>query len=358
MSKRIARACISMGCRATMLLALAERRGRRRLVILCYHRVLPADQKAAYFNPELVVTPESFRRQCTTLKKHYEVLPLRRAVERWRREEHNGRPAAAITFDDGYRDNFRYARPILAEAGLCATFFVIAGLVGTERSPWYDRLGRAVETLNRNCRTPDVVARWLRPDRLGPAQSDRASEVSPRQLVAQAKSLPPSQRRELVEACCAEGGIEDAACPDDLIMSWEQLSELTRDGHEIGSHTYTHEILPQLDQVALTAEVAESKSALERGIGASVDSFCYPNGDYDDRVVRAVEAAGYHRAVTVEAGANASGHDVFRLARRFIHEDHLIGATGSASTTLLRMELCDLADRVFLRDPRRGRRDT
>ena len=315
MSKRLARTCIAAGCRGTLLLRLAEARVRGRLVILSYHRVLPADRKARYFLPDLVVTSESFRRQCLALRRHYDVLPLREAVEALQAGRAGSRALAAVTFDDGYRDNFRYALPILDGLGLRATFFVVAGLVGTNEPPWYDRLGGAAK--------------------------------EPAHIVAEAKCLTPLQRAELVARASADGSGNGALCEDDLIMDWGQLARLADQGHEIGSHSIRHEMLTQLDDVALEAEVAGSRRILENGLGRPVRSFCYPNGDVDDRVASAVKAAGYRCAVTVEPGFNAPDRDVYRLKRWFIHEGRLTGLRGRASGTLLRMELCGLADRVF-----------
>ena len=130
-------------------------------------------------------------------------------------------------------------------------------------------------------------------------------------------------------------------------MDWRQLTSLADQGQEIGSHGAAHEALPQLDDVSLEAEVAGSRRTLESGLNRPVRSFCYPNGDVDGRVAGAVKAAGYHCAVTIEPGSNSLGQDVYCLKRRFIHEDRLAGPRGKASDTLLRMELCGLADRAF-----------
>ncbi len=83
--------------------------------ILTYHSVGIRDH-------EMNVTSDEFRRQMEWLAEHAEVLSLADAVE--------GAGGVAITFDDGYRDNLTFAAPILAELGLSATVFVVAGRVG------------------------------------------------------------------------------------------------------------------------------------------------------------------------------------------------------------------------------------
>lgn len=83
--------------------------------VLTYHSVGIRDH-------EMNVTSDEFRRQMQWLAEHAEVRPLADAVE--------GTGGVAITFDDGYRDNLAVAAPILAELGMSATVFVVAGRVG------------------------------------------------------------------------------------------------------------------------------------------------------------------------------------------------------------------------------------
>jgi glycosyltransferase involved in cell wall biosynthesis/peptidoglycan/xylan/chitin deacetylase (PgdA/CDA1 family) len=102
---------------------------------------------------------------------------------------------------------------------------------------------------------------------------------------------------------------------DDRPMSWEQLRELVARGHEIGAHSIHHHRLTRLDPVEMSWEVRGSKETLAHHLQRPVESFCYPAGDYNDLVKRAVKASGYLGACTVEPGANHPGADPFALKR-------------------------------------------
>jgi len=347
--KRLVRSWVAQSCRAVQLLARQEKRQRGRLVILCYHRILPAAAKASYFQPDLVVTPEAFRGHLTTLADYYSILPLREAWSVLQADTRHDRPLAAITFDDGYRDNHRYAAPLLAERGLRATFFIVSDLVGAQQPPWYDRVANLVKacaTRGRRFEADSDVRRIL--EEVAPMTAGSAS-LTPGQAVAWSKRLTPDRRKEFMELLRRCAGSETAFAPDDLIMDWRELSELAQAGHEIGSHSRTHPILTQLDDEHLRDELAGSRSTIEKGLKQPVVSFCYPNGDLDDRVEAAVTKAGYDCAVTVEAGINTTAQQPLRLRRWFIHEDRLRGGGGRPSSALLRLELCGLAEKVFRR---------
>jgi peptidoglycan/xylan/chitin deacetylase (PgdA/CDA1 family) len=104
---------------------ITARRGSR-AVALCYHSIHPQLDIAS-------ADPDLFRRQLDWLGEHCDVVTLDELLAKARSDERSERPAVAVTFDDGYQDNFTYATPLLADAGMTATFFITAGLV--ERDP-------------------------------------------------------------------------------------------------------------------------------------------------------------------------------------------------------------------------------
>ena len=97
--------------------------------MLSYHRV---NDDGDVFLPALPTAV--FERQMAFVARTYVVLTIEDLVERMGRDELPAN-ALAITFDDGYRDNFTHAAPILARYGLPATVFLASGLIGTSDAP-------------------------------------------------------------------------------------------------------------------------------------------------------------------------------------------------------------------------------
>ncbi len=106
---------------------------RRSGVVVAFHRVQDGEDGNG-----LSVRRDAFERHCRFFKRHFDVVPLRDLVSRL---EEGGRVdrMLAITFDDGYRDNFVNARPVLEALSLPATFFVVSQWIGTDTWPWWDR---------------------------------------------------------------------------------------------------------------------------------------------------------------------------------------------------------------------------
>ena len=94
----------------------------KRVVVLCYHSVHPS-------RPFASASPADFGRHLDWLLAHCEVVPLDRILDAANTPQGRERPVVALTFDDGYADNYEFAFPLLQSRGLTATFFVTVGLL-------------------------------------------------------------------------------------------------------------------------------------------------------------------------------------------------------------------------------------
>jgi peptidoglycan/xylan/chitin deacetylase (PgdA/CDA1 family) len=106
---------------------------RNAAVVVAFHRVQDTDGSEG-----LTVDVGMFERYCRFFQRHFRVVPLRDLVERLERGGGFNRELA-ITFDDGYRDNYENAAPVLERLGLPATFFLVTQWIGTDVVPWWDR---------------------------------------------------------------------------------------------------------------------------------------------------------------------------------------------------------------------------
>lgn len=106
---------------------------KRSAVVVVFHRIHEVTDADG-----LTITPQIFERYCRFFARHFRVIPLRALVNRLERGETLERHLA-ITFDDGYRDNFENAAPVLERLSLPATFFVVSRWIGSDVVPWWDQ---------------------------------------------------------------------------------------------------------------------------------------------------------------------------------------------------------------------------
>jgi peptidoglycan/xylan/chitin deacetylase (PgdA/CDA1 family) len=335
---------------------------RGALTLITFHRVLPADQLRRYplgvsGRPGLALTPEQLEQVLGELASHFECSSVIEAFRRWKRpglqrggEGAVARPPLGISFDGGAFDNYEHARPVLAKLSLQATFYVPVRDVERRRSPWHDRssfaLLRSVAAV-RKARDVDFD-RLLEP--FGLEKSAFAAVLPDDAMrlaaegVATAEALPLERRDAAVAAL--EAALGGDQVPDfAAMMSWDQVRELQRAGHEIGSLSLTNPLLTALSDERLKDEVEGSRRELSEVLGAPASSFCYPGGSYDARVAGAVRAAGYECAVTTRWGLNRK-QPAFELARCDMDFARLCSRRGQFSSERLWLRLSGLQPRL------------
>lgn len=308
----------------------------RHLTIVTFHRVLTESQVRQYPLPGLSLTPEELDLHLGFLTAHFECMTLREGLRRWEGGQQGDRPLLALTFDDGQLDNFENALPVLEKYGVRASFYVPSQVLGDHSPLWHDDVARAVLAL-RTSSEPEA-AQLLGSEGLHAPQT--MSGDSPEEwAVNQTKAWKPTRRVSFLERAASLGAKLNLAGRHrptwDGFMSVEQMKKLLERGHEIGAHSHSHALLPQLDDHQLTREIVGCKQLLEEAIGSEVETFCYPNGDNDPRVQAVVKSAGYRAAVTTAWGSNPPGSDVYALSRCDMHARHSTSLRGKFSPARL-----------------------
>lgn len=301
-----------------------DRTLRGRLSVITFHRVLPEAERDAYPLPGLVVTPAELEWFLSFFGRYFECGTLSQSVRRWDESMNARKPVLAITFDDGQLDNWRYARPVLDRLGMKASFFVPVNSIEDGVPLWHDRIAWAVAHA--------VAVEPAKASRLALEVSPTGQDLTPdpHRMVLLAKTLQAIERERYVERWESLAG--PMTPPDwEGFMGWDELRSLSESGHEIGSHSMSHAILPLCTSEEIQHEVAESRRIIESNLEASIESFCYPNGDCDSRCVDAVERSGYRQAVTTAWGANPDAESRFEMRRFDMRSDHAQDSRGNLS---------------------------
>ncbi|NQV24033.1 MAG: polysaccharide deacetylase family protein [Rhodopirellula sp.] len=290
------------------------------VLIVMYHGVLPEPRDWDHW---CQIPADEFRWQIEHLKTHYEVLPLSEIVARLAADEPLPPHTAAITFDDGLRNNFEVAFPILRELDVPATMYLATGYVGTDELLWQDRVFAEIESF-------DSMELDLSVHGLG---THRWNNVVARQkvfetLLANLKRLPVDRKnRALAEICrqTRNAGLRNPTRYDFQLMSWDNAAEMQASGLiEIGPHTDNHELLSRLSDDQIASEIVGSYEAVCNRLDSSSPTFAFPNGtqnDYDDRALKALRQCNIPAAVTTISGLNSRSQPLMQLKRVGIGAD-------------------------------------
>lgn len=260
--------------------------------ILMYHVIGDGD-----------VSPAQFEWHLRFVRRHLEPVSLATLLDRIQDGSTSGHEAV-ITFDDGVRNHFTTAWPLLLKHRVPATFFVCPGLIGSGKWLWRTELRMRLETLDESRRTALVRE-------AGCAERD----VEP--IMQWTKGLRPDDREAFeraVKVLTPHFRPDPQQVGDHAPLSWEQIRTLDPALISIGSHTCTHPMLTTLSAEALEREMRESRAALEQALDRKADLFSYPNGA-NNPVVVAAARRHYRCALTTRVACVETGDDPYLLPR-------------------------------------------
>lgn len=273
-----------------VLSGIVGRRLRQRLasgpIVLAYHRIIDDDHPLAAFTyPQLQVSPSLFAKQIDVVKSLGKVLSLEEFYQ-------VGMPPAPlprgflITFDDGWRDNFTEALPILQNKGVTGTVFATTGFIGTGSLCWTLRVWMFI-------RSEMEQLRQLEEKHFGFNNNALVGEARLHRLFAIVSSVSPKIRARFIadvnEVYSATFG------PDrpEIALSWEELKVLDANGISIGGHTHNHDPLALLDTSVRIAELQRSRDKLHHHLGKKIGALSYPHSSYNSEVIMAALQTGY-----------------------------------------------------------------
>lgn len=236
-----------------------------RLVILTFHRVRPGGEGPAQRAlRNLDVAVPDFRRILQRMCVDYEPVALRDWVQR---VAPPARASFAVTFDDGWADNFAHGFPVLRELGIPATIFLATGAI-EERIPfWWQMPGlsdREIEQLKRGSH------QWIETQMTGHPDFRQAHDRD--------------------------------------FLTWDQIREMGRSGLVcFGPHGHRHELMTVLTREEALADVRHCWELLQQRVPVALAPvLAWPNGDARDDLAAELEALGLRAACGTRRGAAAA----------------------------------------------------
>jgi peptidoglycan/xylan/chitin deacetylase (PgdA/CDA1 family) len=287
---------------------LARYLTRQTLIALTYHHVLPRGAWDGAARPADAVYSDEFERQIAHLAAHHHIVKGEE-LQAFLQGELLPPYSVLITFDDGYRDNYTEAFPILQRYRASAVFFVATGLVDDPLShPWLERLDSILRVWSHA-----EFETWL------DASECHLKERRPAALRRYLKYCNPDARNRIVDSIQRHGSsIEPVRAEQCNPMTWDQLRAMSAAGMTIGGHTVSHQILSAASVDQVRDEISGCRNRIETEVQKACWAFSYPNGsaiDFRAADERLLREGDYRCAFTQVEGLITRQSNPFRLPR-------------------------------------------
>jgi peptidoglycan/xylan/chitin deacetylase (PgdA/CDA1 family) len=283
-----------------------EKRNQPSARILYYHRV--NDDNDPFFP---AISTALFREEMRFVSRHYRVVTLAELVDRLSGTDPE--PVVAITFDDGYQDNWLNAFPILEQYGLPATIFLTTESLDNREPLWFEQLALAFKRSPREWIDLELGAPqrlWLR------TETERLDANG--HVFGLLRRLTDEERREWLVRILRQLAFRDEGERRDKMLTWDQVRLMQKRGIDFGGHTVTHPFLSRMTPERVQWEITECKRRIEEERQRPVAHFAYPNGREEDFGAwnkEVMRRAGYSAAVSTIWGVNYPSTDRMELRR-------------------------------------------
>lgn len=279
---------------------------KSQIIVMMYHRVGPMNDKWI-FHP---VHQKIFEEQLKYLiSNNFEMISLNNLSEMILKGS-IPKKAAVITFDDGYKDNYEFAFPILKKYGAPATIFLSTGPIDQKKLFWNDEVSYVLSHADME----SIDIRDIGTYQIS-SNEDKAGACF--SVVEKLKKMENSKKESAIENLINSTGVN---IPDKLgkqnILSWNEIKKMDKNGIDFGGHTVNHPILTNIPIDEAKWEIRESKNRIEEVLGYPVTTFSYPNGDFNNDISSLVKNSGFNCSVSVNPGVvNNSVNELYQINR-------------------------------------------
>ena len=277
-----------------------------------FHRI--GNSLGTKFDPGVYsCTSDELRQYLEFIKGEFRVIDLAELNQLIESGEKVAERLAFFTFDDGYRDNFELALPLLKELDIPATFYITTSLIESGAIPWWDEIAWYV----KQCAGKTLqLSPWNTQITIPSKVTREIIKVVLQQVKLHGDQLE-NQVAELRQVIEAEPDTGDLT---NLFMSWDNLRALQEAGMTIGAHSHSHKILSHLSEVELHFELQHSKDILETELATKISTLSYPVGNaatYNSSMFEMIEMLGYKTAFSFRSYINQNVADFHLELGRF-----------------------------------------
>ena len=318
-------------------------------LILGYHRVVEDFREHAGTSiAPMLIGLRTLERQLDWLGRRYRFVDIGLAAQAVASGDRNGKPLAAVSFDDGYRDVYELAFPLLRRKGIPFAVFVITDFVGTQKPQIHDELYLLLSQAFAAWEEPKHKLAALLRD-LDVDESALANGVTGRRDEAFSltrvllNQLSQKQLQLVVDALRVQLDPANDRTGEFRSLDWGQITALHRAGVTIGSHTCSHALLTNEPHQKALREARDSRAILQQRLGTGVEHFAYPDGRFNREALGMVEEAGYRYAYTTCAHQDPVRPQL-TLPRRIMWEGACLGAFSSFSPSVMACQVNGVFD--------------
>lgn len=283
------------------------------IVVLAYHGVVKNKKPIL---SERHLDQNEFECHLKYIRNNYDVISLDQAFIYNQQKTKPLKKSIVITFDDGYKNNFKYAVPLLEKYNMPATFYITTKRLQDESFLfWFDLLDISLDNINEeqlnSINNSDLV------------RSFGKKFMNIGDIKSIVKTFNKEQKEAFLKLIYQSLDTYNVIKQYDTdyydLMNEEELKYISASSlFTLGSHSHSHHNMDTLSKEQLNFELKESKKLLEEITQKEILSIAYPDGAYNDFVKKISIESGFKQLLAVDSRAKSDKNDQSLMTRHCI----------------------------------------
>lgn len=301
--------CFSTVCEKCGVYTLLRKYTSCKVIILMIHGVSLKSEGVAHGDYKHI-DAQKFEQSLQYLVKNYTILALNDFLDwKLRRKKDLPKNSVIITFDDGYKNMYTTAYPILKKYKVPATIFLPTEYIDKKKVAWYDLVTYCI------AHTTLKKITFLGKEYSLTSESKKKEAIF--ELKVKVKDLFPLDRQRALKELILRTKVDPKKCTDEnfLFLTWQECKEMEKGSISFEPHSVTHPVLTELSKQEILKEMTESKRCIEKHLKKKCRAFAYPFGEYDITTLNALRKVGYDAGLTTQYGKNTQQTNTIELQR-------------------------------------------
>lgn len=283
-------------------------------IILCFHRV-KAPSKSLLDRRVGLTNPGIFKKVLRSMEiMGYQFVPLDELVNMLKANEY--KKVAAVTFDDGFKDLYQNAYPVLKAFNIPYTLFLITSLMDSDKLLWLHKLYLSLDRLPLE-KKKEILGRH--------ENEPFNTEDIPFSIGKIIHSQAMEDIKSIVESASSASKIdkqEEREMAGELYLSKGELGEMRNNGLTIEAHGHEHWPLTNLNKEETEEEIISSIRFIEEELGGRPKYFSLPYGTSNKYTEDIIKTAGLKGITTIKSQIiTEDSANLYDLPRICVYDD-------------------------------------
>ena len=283
------------------------------MIFLCYHGVTSTKSVNVENYSKKHIDKKKFIKQMKLLKRNYKMISIEDIYYHIKNKIPFSKKDVAISFDDGFKNNFTIAAPILNKLKIPAIFYLCPRSINKNEMFWVDQIETCIDKCKKS--KIKITSLSLRNFYLDSIKK-KISLI--KKIKKTCKNLNIKKKNDLIKILKKTTSVKPniKSSKNYELANWKIIKKTSKNNlFTLGGHSLDHDILTKMNMKELDHNIIKTIEIIKNKTGVNVKHFSYPEGKFNNNVIKYLKKHGIKSAPIATGFKNTHNTNLFKIKR-------------------------------------------